>query len=94
MKKSVLAVVLAASSLFAGSVLACGGDGSGQHIGKVMEVNPQAKTFTIQDMETRSPVTFNANDTIIAAVQKRGGAVQVHYEEDDDGALKAVGVNF
>lgn len=94
MKKSMLAAVLSISTLFAGSVMACGGDGSGQHIGKVMDVNADAMTFTIQDMESRSPITFNADEQIIAAVQKTGGHVQVHYEEDDEGALKAVGVNF
>lgn len=89
-------LVIAAASLLAltsSTVMACGGENSGQHFGKVVSANPGKSTFTILDMETRAPVTFRANDEIIAGVQKISGqAVKVNYEENDEGALNAVGV--
>ncbi|MDH5300318.1 MAG: hypothetical protein OEW58_03020 [Gammaproteobacteria bacterium] len=93
MKKQIIAVALAVSGLFAGNVLACGGDGSGMHIGKVVAIDSSGKTFTIKDMESQKPITFNASDKLLAMVQKRGGTLQVHYEQNDEGALKAVSIN-
>jgi hypothetical protein len=94
MKKLVIAAAMSVAAMMSANVMACGGDGSGQHIGKVTNVNTAEHTFTIMDMESRSPMTFNASAHIMKVVQKAGGPVQVHYEEDDDGALQAVGVNI
>lgn len=89
---SVLALSMGISSGFA---LACGGPDSGQHIGNMVNVNPQKSTFTIRDMETNSPITFNANPDIMKKVkQANGDRVMVKYEESDDGSLTATQVAF
>ena len=77
------------------AVLACGGMASGKHKGDVVAVDSGAKTFTIRDAETRSPITFSANDEIVSAVAKSNDAtVMVNFEETAEGGLRAVGVTF
>lgn len=87
----VLAIFMAIS---ASSVLACGGEASGKHIGSMMKVNASNSTFTIRDMETNSAITFNANSEIMGEVKNATGRVMVNYEENDEGALVATGVAF
>lgn len=95
MKKTVLKWVLSSTVLFAaGGAMACGGAASGKHIGEVTAMNSEGKTFTIRDMESRKAITFQANPEIITAVQENKGTVMVNYEENDEGALVAVGVTF
>ncbi len=96
MLKKTFAIMLITLSLgiISGQALACGGEASGKHIGNVTHVDPDSNTFTIRDMETASSITFNANDEIIAAAQKARGNVMVNYEEDEEGALVAIGITF
>ncbi len=94
-KKILSITILALAAIFsANSVLACGGEASGKHIGSIMKVNASKSTFTIRDAETRSPITFNADDDIMAEVQGVSGRIMVNYEENDEGALMAIGVTF
>lgn len=88
---SSLAVLLGFS---ASAAWACGGDASGKHIGSVLKVNAGNSTFTIRDMETNSPITFNANSEIMAEIKNASGRIMVNYEENDEGALVATGVAF
>jgi len=92
--KQLITIALLSLALISGQVLACGGEASGKHIGNITHVDPENSTFTIRDMESASPITFIANDEILAAVQKARGSVMVNYEEDEEGSLVAVGVTF
>lgn len=95
MNKLFLGAVLGSGLFLAvGSAFACGGAASGKHIGNVTAMDSGSKTFTIQDMESRRAITFNANAEIMAAVQDAKGTVMVNYEENDEGGLVAVGVTF
>lgn len=95
LKKTLSILLLASAAIFStGSVLACGGEASGKHIGAMMKINDSKSTFTIRDAETSSPITFNADDDIMAEVKSAQGRIMVNYEEDDEGALTAVGVTF
>ncbi len=86
---SALAVFL---GLAANGVMACGGEESGKHIGSVLKVNADNSTFTIRDAETNSPITFSASKDIMKEVGQASGRVVINYEEDDEGALVAVGI--
>jgi len=87
--------LLATAAIFSSSALfACGGEASGKHIGSMIKVNAAKSTFTIRDAETSSPITFNADADIMGEVKSANGRIMVNYEEDDEGALTAVGVTF
>ena len=95
MRKLVSIALFTAVTVFsASSVLACGGDASGKHMGSMLKVNASKSTFTIRDAETASPITFNADADIMAEVKSANGRIMVNYEENDEGALTAVGVTF
>lgn len=95
MNKTLLATITATLLLASTGVFACGGENSGKHIGMVTGVNASLNTFTIMDMESRTNITFKANQEIMTAVgKKNGGQVMVNYEENDSGVLDAIGVTF
>ena len=94
MKIKILISAVTFGVLMSGSVLACGGDSSGMHIGNVTHIDAKANRFTINDMESRKPITFSASADVIKAVKGANGRVTVNYEENDDGGLKATGVDF
>ena len=84
-----------ASALILGSsaIWACGGEASGKHIGSVLKVG--ITSFTIRDVESNGPITFNATPDIMSEVKgATGGRIMVNYEEDEEGALNATGVVF
>ncbi len=89
---------LVASSVFAMLIFssstpwACGGEESGKHIGNVLKV--QQSSFTIRDAETNRPITFNASTEILNNIKSSNGRVVVNYEENEDGALKALSIAF
>lgn len=94
-KKTLVAAVLSTGLALPVAALACGGVASGKHMGDVVAVDSSAKTFTIRDAETRSPITFTANEEIVAAVAKSNDAtVMVNFEETAEGGLRALGVTF
>lgn len=72
---------------------ACDAAGPSTHVGNVLSVDAGKKTFTIRDAQTNSPITFAANNDILAGLKGASGSVMVNYEEKDDG-LTAVGVTF
>jgi hypothetical protein len=84
-----LATVVVASS----SVWACDMAGKSTHVGSLMTVNAKQSTFTIQDAQTQSPITFAANEEIIQGLKDASGSIMVNYKEDGD-TLTAVGVTF
>jgi len=84
------ALTLSVSPLLA---LACGAAAQQVHMGAVLTVDANGKTFTIRDAQTQAPITFLANNEIIEGLKDAKGSVMVNYEEDGD-KLKAVGVTF
>jgi len=91
--KPLIISTLASAFILGSSVIwACGGEASGKHIGSVMKVSKTS--FTIKDAETNSPITFNASADIMKEVKSADGRIMVNYEENDEGALNAVGVTF
>ena len=91
---TILTAAALASALFTSSALwACGAAGKSTHIGSLMTVNAEQSTFTIQDAQSRSPITFAANHEIIEGLKGASGSVMVNYTEDGD-KLTAVGVTF
>lgn len=92
--KSILgAAALAAALTISGSAWACDAAGKTTHIGSLMTVNAEQKTFTIRDAQSRSPITFTANSEIIEGLKDAKGNIMVNYMEKGD-ELTAVGVTF
>jgi len=92
--KLAIAVLASAAIMSSSAVFACGGEASGKHIGAMLKVNSAKSTFTIRDAETSSPITFNADADIMKEVKSVSGRIMVNYEENDEGALTAIGVTF
>ena len=88
------AVLMATALLASGSVLACDSMGPATHMGQLMSVDASKHSFTIQDAQSRSPITFVATEEIISGLKGFAGSLMVNYEESDKGDLKAVGVTF
>ena len=94
MKTTVLLVVTMTIAYFILSpVWACTAAGPSTHIGKVLKIDEDNKTFTILDAQSVRPVTFQANSIILEKVTNAIGTVFVDY--DTDGAvLTATDVTF
>ena len=88
-----LLLLLTGLFMLSGIALACGPEANKTHMGQLVNIDPANKTFTIQDAQTNSPITFAANGEIISGLQGYAGNLMVNYEQTDNG-LKAVGVTF
>lgn len=94
LKKSMMIVAFIASVfLVPVYTWACDGAGPMTHVGNVLSIDAKAKTFTLRDAQTSSPITFKANDEIINGLKDAHGMITVKYQEDGD-KLNAVGVTF
>ena len=93
MRKLKQLLATSALLLLVSPAMACGPSKSATHMGAVLSVDAKGKTFTIRDAQTQAPLTFLANNEIIAGLKNAKGSVMVNYEEDGDN-LKAVGVTF
>ncbi len=78
--------------LTTGSALACSAMGPNTHIGQVMSLDRSAKTLTIQDAETRKPITFVLNDQLLLKAANASGQVIVHYSGEKGGRLVATDI--
>lgn len=96
MIKNVMVGALFVAGLFSAPIvsLACDGAGPATHIGKVTAVDPVGKKFTIKDVQSQGPITFTASDDILKGIKDAKGIVTVKYEEEGNGAYKALGVTF
>jgi hypothetical protein len=95
LKKHLVSAVLGGLLIgVASGAMACGGANSGKHIGNITSIDKNKSTFSIKDMESQKTLTFKANNDIMSVLKTASGNVMVNYEEDDEGALKAVGVTF
>lgn len=91
--RKLLNSVLFLSMLSPALLWACESAGPDTHIGQLMSVDAKGKTFTIQDAQSRSPITFVANNEIIEGLKEANGSIMVNYKETED-QLTAVGVTF
>ena len=85
--------LLSMALFFSTSAWGCDAAGKSTHVGNLTSVNAQQKTFTIQDAQTNSTITFAANSEIIDGLKQANGAIMVNYQEDGD-KLTAIGVTF
>ena len=60
---------------------ACKSAGSNVHVGVLTSVDAKAKSFTIIDAETRSPITFVSDEAILKDLAGVKGTIGVSYEE-------------
>lgn len=72
---------------------ACGAPEQNVHVGQLMAVDTKAKSFTILDMQTASPITFVSDEQLITGLAGVKGIVQVLYRKDGD-SLRAIDVRF
>ncbi|MFQ6021975.1 MAG: hypothetical protein ACE5NW_04585 [Acidiferrobacterales bacterium] len=94
LRRYVLAVVFAVAVAAApAATWACSAAGSNTHVGQLMKVDTTAKSFTIFDVETASPITFLSDEALIQGLKGVQGMVQVLYEEHGD-VLRAVDVLY
>lgn len=92
---TVKSLVICAFLILPFSAWACDSAGPSTHIGTVTSVDAKNKTFTIQDAQTRGPITFVANNEIIEGLKEAKGSVMVNYESIEGSEnLKALGVTF
>lgn len=84
---------LVAMFIASGSAGACDAAGKSTHIGSLMTVNAEQKTFTIQDAQSHGPLTFSASKEIIDGLKDATGNIMVNYKIQGDG-LTAIGVAF
>jgi hypothetical protein len=93
MKTILTGAALASALITSSTVWACDAAGKSTHIGSLMTVNAEQSTFTIQDAQSRGPITFVANNEIIQGLKDAKGSIMVNYTEEGD-TLTAVGVTF
>ena len=93
MKTILTGAALASVLITSSTVWACDAAGKSTHIGSLMTVNAEQNTFTIQDAQSRGPITFVASNEIIQGLKDAKGSIMVNYKEDGD-TLTAVGVTF
>ncbi|MDH5229981.1 MAG: hypothetical protein OEZ58_00510 [Gammaproteobacteria bacterium] len=93
MKNLVNSILFISLTALSASAFACGGEASGKHMGNITNINTAKSTFTILDAETQSPITFKATSDVMSGL-KNNSRVMVNYEEDEQGALNAIGVMF
>ncbi|MCG6970754.1 MAG: hypothetical protein LJE85_13395 [Gammaproteobacteria bacterium] len=92
-KSMISGLAMACAVLTSSTAWACDAAGKSTHIGSLMTVNAEQSTFTIQDAQSRSPITFTADKEIMEGLKGASGSVMVNYMEEGD-TLKAVGVTF
>ena len=72
--------------------LACGAPGSTTHVGGLMTVDQDNKSFTILDAQSGSPISFVADHGILDSLDGVSGVIQVTYEQTGD-MLRALAVS-
>lgn len=85
--------LLLLSLLFAVSgAIACSAMGKNTHVGQIIGVDKAAGTLTIQDAETRKPITFILKDQLLIEAASAQGQVIVHYNGEENGKLVATDI--
>ena len=68
-----VAATVLMSGIYSMGALACSSMGSSTHAGKIMSVDEATMTFTIMDLQTMSPVKFNAEEKIMQQIMNAEG---------------------
>lgn len=89
---SFAAMILAAALTVPALALACGAPGSTTHVGGLMTVDQDDKSFTILDAQSGSPISFLADDGILESLGGASGVIQVTFEKTGD-TLRALAVS-
>ncbi len=90
--KPVAAMILTAALTLPTLVLACGAPGSTTHVGGLMTVDQDNKSFTILDAQSGSPISFVADDGILENLDGVSGVIQVTFEQTGE-TLRALAVS-
>ena len=92
--KLILGALPAALILVWSSAWACSSQGPNRHVGTVLEVDQDAKTFTLRDVETRKPITFRVDTAVMENLRKLApeSYVIVEYRKVEDNGLIAISV--
>ncbi len=93
-KLGIIAVTLLAVSAVAAPAWACKVAGPDKHVGVVTAVDSESGTFTIMDVETNAPITFQASAKLIKQAKQAQGQVMVSFKEEGQQALTAVDIHF
>ncbi len=88
-----VAAVLAAFLTAPVASSACSALGPSAHVGPVLAIDAEAKTFTVLDAQTNTPVTFLADDALLAELENVEGRVVVDFEADGVD-LRAIGIRY
>ncbi|MFQ5994746.1 MAG: hypothetical protein ACE5K1_06595, partial [Acidiferrobacterales bacterium] len=88
-------LLLSVAAMLAGPTIAwaCRAAGPDTHVGTLLSVDAEKKSFTIMDAEARSPITFVADDAIISALKGVTGTVAVLHKKVD-GVLRAIDIRY
>ena len=93
MKNLVVGLVFMSSLAVAGIASACDVVGKNKHIGNLVSVDKETRTFTIVDSETREEISFRASQQLLSMLSP-DRYVKVQYRETDDGQLETVALQF
>ncbi|MFQ5486969.1 MAG: hypothetical protein ACE5ET_00800 [Gammaproteobacteria bacterium] len=92
MKPITLASLAFALLFTAGIALACSAMGPNTHVGRIISLDRTAGTLTIQDAETRKPITFILKDQLLLKAASAQGQVIIHYNGEEGGKLVATDI--
>ncbi len=91
--KTLAPISLTLALLFSASAaLACSAMGSNTHVGQIISLDKATGTLTIQDAETRKPITFILKDQLLLKAASARGQVIVHYNGEEGGKLVATDI--
>lgn len=91
MKKIIAVTLFITLSLGLSTGFACSAMGPNTHVGTILNVDSEARTLTIQDVETNKPITFAVNDALLMKLASAKGQVIVRYS-GADGKLVATDI--
>ncbi len=72
---------------------ACDMAGPNAHVGMVIQMDPQAHTFTIRDAQTQRAITFKATPALLKRLSNTTNQVLVKYKKDS-GSLVATSIKI
>lgn len=91
--RTLIAAAVVVSGIYSTGILACSSMGSSTHAGKIMSVDEATMTFTIMDLQTMSPVTFNADKNMMQQIMNADGTAIVDYTGEGED-LTATGIQM
>lgn len=92
--RNFVAIAFAAAVLAAPvAAWACSAAEPNTHVGTLMAVDTDGKSFTILDMQTRGPITFLSDEAVLQRLKNVRGLIQVKFK-DDGNALRAVEILY